>query len=132
VQYAKRIAPNQIAPRIAADCAHRHAAQRALLIEPYAADDAFRVGQEHNLEQQSRRISRSPDRVVAVTCFDSREANRAAIEQVVQRVFRATGSDLMSKINSEQSMAVVNELEARHRLASPATMRLLSYKYVCG
>lgn len=84
-------------------------------LDPTAADDALRVGEEHHLQQHRRRIRRRPRRVVAKARIEVRQIDRV-IEQVVEGVLERPGQQLPRQIHGQEAGVRIDVLVASHEV----------------
>jgi len=84
-------------------------------LDPAAADDALRVGEEHHLQEQRRRIRRRPRRVVAKARIEVRQIDRV-IEQVVEGVLEGPGQQLPRQIHGQEARVGIDVLVAGHEV----------------
>jgi len=90
-----------------------------------AADDAARVGEQHNLEQHQRRIRRRPAGVVAVGGIKRRQV-RLVVDQVRRRVLERPGEELAGQVHRQELRIGVDVLVARHSPEKSLTKNGLS------
>lgn len=81
------------------------------------ADNALRVGQQHDLEHHGRRVGAGAGHVVPVAGIETRQID-LAIDPVVQRMLEGAGKQLPLKIAGEETRAGVYVFVADHKCVS--------------
>ena len=92
-------------------------------LDAAAADDAVRVGEQHDLEQHRRRVGAGAGLVVPKARIEGRQID-LVIEQVVQRVLERAGEQLAREIDRQKPRIGVDVLVAGHRGAPVIAMQL--------
>ena len=104
----------------------------AQALNPPAADDAFSVSTENDLEQHSRRIGGGACFVVTVTRIKTGQV-KVVIEQVMDGVGKAARQQLFLQIDHEKLRAQIDYLVPRHESPpNPISIRSLIFHSVHG
>ena len=82
-------------------------------LDAAAADDALRVGEQHDLEQHRGRVGGGAGQVVVVARIEAGQID-LVVEQVIQRVLEGAGQQLPLQIDREKSRAGVDVFVAGH------------------